>query len=111
MKVFRTLDLAIEFYELAEAQKVTGNLRDQLLRAASSISLNLSEGNAKRTTKEKRRYYHIAYASTQECKTILRLIKNQDQALADTVDKLGASIYKLMNAKIHTLRYTEDGSQ
>ena len=111
MKSFRTLDLSVEFYELSERSDVKGNLRDQLLRAASSISLNLSEGNAKRTPKEKRRYYHTAYASTQECKTILRLIKSQDPNLADTIDKLGASIYKLMNAKIHTLRYTEDSER
>jgi four helix bundle protein len=111
MNTFRTLDLAIEFYSLAEEQRVTGNLRDQLLRASSSISLNLSEGNAKRTAKEKRRYYHTAYASTQECKTILRLIKNQNKSLDEVVDKLGASIYKLMNAKIKTLPYTEDGSR
>ena len=110
MKSFRTLDLAIEFYGKAEEQKISGNLRDQLLRAASSISLNLSEGNAKRTPKEKRRYYHIAYASTQECKTILRLIKNTDAGLSDRVDKLAASIYRLMNAKVHTLPYTGNGS-
>ncbi len=111
MKTFRALELAIEFYQLAEKQAVKGNLRDQLLRAASSISLNLSEGNAKRTPKEKRRYYHTAYASTQECKTLLRLIKNSEPTLDEMVDKIGASIYKLMNAKIHTLRYTEDGSR
>lgn len=106
MKTFRTLDLAIEFYQLSEQQPVTGNLRDQLLRAASSISLNLSEGNAKRTPKEKRRYYHTAYASAQECKTILKLIRNQDSELENLNDRLGASIYKLMNAEIKTLPYT-----
>lgn len=111
MKTFRTLDLAVEFYEKAEDLKITGHLLDQLLRASASISLNLSEGNAKRTPKEKRRYYHTAYASTHECKTILRLMKNEDQGLADTVDKLGASIYRLMNAKIGTLRYTDYGEQ
>ena len=42
MKNFRTLELAIEFYEKAEALELTGNMRDQLHRAASSISLNFS---------------------------------------------------------------------
>lgn len=106
MSNFRTLELAIEFYGLTEKKDIKGNLRDQLLRAASSISLNLSEGNAKRTPKEKRRFYHTAYASTHECKTILRLIKNEDKELESMVDKLGASIYRLMNAKVRTLPYT-----
>lgn len=100
MKSFRTLDLAIEFYGMVEEQKVTGNLRDQLLRAASSISLNLSEGNAKRTEKEKKRFYHTAYASCQECKTILKLEKIDDNEIVDLADKLGAWLYKLLKSEI-----------
>ena len=103
MKTFRTLDLSIEFYELSVKSDIKGNLRDQLLRAASSISLNLSEGNAKRTEKEKKRYYHTAYASCQECKTILRLAKIDDEAMIDLGDKLGAWLYKLLRSEIPTL--------
>ena len=111
MQTFRTLDLAIEFYQKTEELKLKGNLRDQLDRAASSIPLNLSEGNAKRTPKEKRRYFHTAYASVQECKTIFRLIKKDQEEIANIADRLGASIYRLMNAKIGVLPYTEDGER
>lgn len=104
MKTFRTLDLAIEFYGKVEEQKVTGNLRDQLLRAASSISLNLSEGNAKRTEKEKKRYYHTAYASCQECKTIFKLAKVDNKEVIDLADKLGAWLYKLLKSEIQESR-------
>ena len=106
MRSFRTLDLAVEFYEKTENLKLQGNLRDQLHRAASSISLNLSEGNAKRTVKEKKRYYHTAYASLQECKTILRLIKNSELELDKLADHLGASIYKLMISDLRALQNT-----
>ena len=103
MKSFKTLDLSIEFYELSEMSDIKGNLRDQLLRAASSISLNLSEGNAKRTEKEKKRYYHTAYGSCQECKTILRLAKINNSELNRVVDHLGASLYKLLRANLRTI--------
>jgi four helix bundle protein len=99
-KKFRTLEFAIDFYAKVDEQKVTGNLRDQLLRAASSISLNLSEGNAKRTEKEKKRYYHTAYASCQECKTILRLAKIDESEINNLADKLGAWLYKLLKSEI-----------
>lgn len=106
MKTFRTLDLAIEFYERSEQSDIKGNLRDQLLRAAASISLNLSEGNAKRTVAEKKRYYQIAYASTQECRTILKLVKIQDENMHDMANKLGAWIYNLLKSDIRTQTFT-----
>ena len=107
MPTFRTLEHAINFHEQAEALSVKGHLRDQLLRASSSIALNLSEGNAKPSVKEKKRYYQTAYASSQECKTILRLSKATDSKAAQALDHLAASIYRLMNAKITTVRAKE----
>lgn len=107
MKTFRTLDLSVEFYELSEKSDLQGNLRDQLLRAASSISLNLSEGNAKRTTKEKKRFYQMAYSSQQECKAILKLAKVKDDQIFDTADKLGAWIFNLLKSEIPVLKFRD----
>lgn len=105
MKNFRALDLAVEFFERTEELKLQGNLRDQLHRAASSIALNLSEGNAKRTPKEKKRFYHTAYASAQECKTILKLAKVTDEEIVDMADKINAWIYNLLKSDIPTLKF------
>ena len=106
MKTFRALDLSVEFYDLSEKSDLKGNLRDQLLRAASSISLNLSEGNAKRTVAEKKRFYQMAYASAQECRTVLKLAKVPDEKMHDTADKLGAWIYNLLKSDIQTLKFS-----
>lgn len=70
---FRTLELAIEFYKGAEKLEVPKHLNDQLLRAASSVAMNLAEGNAKFSYKDKSRIYQIAYGSLRECQVILRL--------------------------------------
>lgn len=106
MKTFRTLELAIEFYDISEKSEVKGNLREQLLRASSSISLNLAEGNGKRTVPEKKRYYQMAYASVQECKTIFKLAKVKNEKLLDTVDKLGAWIFNLLKSDIQTQNFS-----
>jgi four helix bundle protein len=103
MKTFRTLELAVEFYELSEKSEVKGILRDQLLRAASSISLNLSEGNGKFSAKEKKRFYKIAYASLKESQTILRLAKVSDDEFLEKADHLGASLYKLIQSNISAI--------
>lgn len=102
MKTFRTLDLSEKFYHATESLKLSGNLRDQLTRASSSIALNLSEGNAKPSTKEKRRYYQTAYASLKECQTILRLAKIENEEINEKADFLGASLYKLTKAELST---------
>jgi four helix bundle protein len=97
---FRTLDLAIEFYDQVQTLPLTGNMKDQLYRAASSIALNLSEGNAKWSVKEKKRFYQNAYCSAQECKTIFKLVKSENSVAAVTADRLSASLYKLMTSKL-----------
>lgn len=100
MKEFRTLELAIEFYQAIEKLKVAGHLRDQLIRAASSISLNLSEGNAKGSINEKRHFFQTAYGSLRECQTIFRLLKVESPECVQQADRLGACLYKLVNSHI-----------
>jgi four helix bundle protein len=98
MKTFRTLDLAVEFYRMVENLAVPGHLKDQLLRAASSISLNLAEGNAKFSYKDKKRIYQIAMGSLRESQTILKLAKVEDLPIVQAADHLGASLYKLLKS-------------
>ncbi len=44
--------------------------RDQWLRAAQSIPLNIAEGNGKRSGKDRARYFDIARGSALECLAI-----------------------------------------
>ena len=44
--------------------------RDQWLRAAQSIPLNIAEGNGKRSLKDRSRFFDIARGSTLECSAI-----------------------------------------
>jgi len=98
MKTFRTLDLAVEFYNYTREIKLPRHLREQLDRAASSISLNLAEGNAKFSFKEKARIYQIAYGSFRESQTILRLAGYTPEQVEACSKHLGASLYRLIES-------------
>ena len=98
MKSFFTLDLAIEFYQTSKALKLPPHLKDQYLRACSSISLNLGEGSAKPTLADRRKFYFIALGSMRECQTILRLNGHSDGTLWKKADFLGVCIYRLCQA-------------
>lgn len=100
MKSFRTHDLALEFYKLTQKVKIPSHLREQLNRSASSISLNLAEGNAKFSYKDKSRIYQIAYGSLRESQTILQLANVQDKEIHAISKHLGSSLYRLIEATL-----------
>ena len=95
---FRSYQLAVKFYRLAQGQRAPRHLRDQLLRASSSVALNLSEGSAKRSPADRRRFYEIALGSVRECEAIVALLFPQASPLDEPVDKLARHVYKLVHA-------------
>jgi four helix bundle protein len=95
---FRSYQLAVEFYRLAQAQSAPRHLRDQLLRAASSAALNLSEGSSRRSPADRRRFYEISMGSIRECEAIIELLKPHSSALCEPVDKLARHVFNLVRA-------------
>ena len=93
MKNFRTYELAKEFFQECQKIKLNGAMKNQFERASLSIVLNLSEGSAKPTKKDKAKFYFIAYGSLKETRTLLELSGHSE--LDPIADKLGAYIWKL----------------
>lgn len=94
MNNFRTLELAEQFYSKHSNLKFgRRHLQDQFDRAILSIVLNLAEGSAKPTPKDRRKFYRIALGSLREVQALLKITGNvvpfQDS------DSLGASLYCL----------------
>lgn len=57
-------------YHFCSELKGHRNAKDQLLRAAQAIPLNLAEGNGKATAADRRRYFEIARGSALECAAV-----------------------------------------
>ena len=93
MEKFRTYQLAKQFYHKSNDLRLREPMRNQFQRAALSIVLNLAEGSAKSTAKERRKFYRIAFGSLREVQATLDILNHIE--LIKEADKLGAYLYKL----------------
>ena len=76
-----------------------GYLLDQLRRAMASVVLNLAEGNARKTTTERRRFFDISRASAAEvaaCIDLARAFSLVDRDRATAFKSRLSSVSKML---------------
>jgi four helix bundle protein len=95
LDVYRlSIDYVAFSYQIARSLKgVNRQARDQWLRAAQSIPLNIAEGNGKQSLKDKNRFLEIARGSALECASIHDVLRVCD-AITDDANQLGKSKLK-----------------
>jgi four helix bundle protein len=71
------IDLAVQTYELTEAPEFKGrySLRDQIERAAVSVSNNIAEGFDRGTNPDLLTFLYIARGSTGEVRSMLCMLE------------------------------------
>ena len=94
---FKSYQLSLQLYRGCEQVNAPHHLKDQLRRAALSVVLNLAEGSAKPTAKERRRFYSIALASAREVQALIEILGRRD--LWSAADQVGACLYRLVNPR------------
>ena len=78
--------VSIEFATMVPAltRAARASLRDQLERAAASVSLNLAEGSGRRGVRDRLQFFSIAQGSAMECAAAIDLLlANRHVAQAD----------------------------
>lgn len=97
--------LAVNIYELLSNCKDYG-LKDQMTRAAVSISSNIAEGAERGTDKEFVRFLHIAKGSAAELRTQLYIAgeiglinEEQRRKQVKTAETISAMLHGLIKAK------------
>lgn len=93
MKELFAHKLSVELYQAAKKEKLPHYLKDQLMRASSSVALNLNEGWGRRTEKDRMKFFTIALGSLREVQSIIKL--ENLVALEAKADFIGICIYKL----------------
>ena len=100
MKNFRAYQLSKTFYQQIATQKWPPHLKDQVLRASSSIVLNLAEGSGLPSQRQKSKHYNIAMGSLRECQAAIEMSQINDPNLHRLADSLAAHIYKLCKTTV-----------
>ena len=59
------------------------------------VALNLKEGSARHTEKDRHRFYRQALGSFRECEAIFDIIDLKSESLENLTNKLGASLFRL----------------
>ena len=101
-----SLELSDVIYEVAKMLPKSGefNLKSQILRAGTSISLNIAEGSTDSTNPEQIRYIKISLRSLIEVIACLRLIErrkySKDEVLMMTADSVSNKLFAKLNAFI-----------
>ena len=70
---------------LLEGSVRVGDVKDQLDRAATSIPLNIAEGNGKYGLKDRCKFFDIAHGSTLECAAGLDVLVAKGKLLPDQI--------------------------
>lgn len=74
-------------YRLLRANKsIPGYARDQLGRASLSIMLNIAEGSAKFSNKDRRNFYVTARGSTFECAALISFLRDENEMTTETFE-------------------------
>ena len=91
--------LAVDFARWAAWQtfpRHRSHLRDQLVRAADSIVLNIAEGSGHPPGNQRRNHHRIAKGSAAECCSVLDLVVLPDSAeQQDRLRRIGAMLGRM----------------
>lgn len=70
-------------------------LKDQILRASTSITLNIAEGAGRFSKPDKKHFYVISRGSIYECVSILRILNKQNHISNNTYIDLYSNLDSL----------------
>jgi len=76
-------------YRLLKVNKtIPGYAKDQLGRASLSIMLNIAEGSAKFSNKDRRNFYVTARGSTFECAALATFLNDENEMATEIFQEL-----------------------
>ena len=95
--------LAKEIYKFTFllSQKYQFSIGEQLRRSSLSVVLNIVEGYARKSDKEKKHFYHISFGSLKETQYLLKFIEDLELISLEKINKnIQPSFYMVNRSKL-----------
>src|SRR5437588_12241383 len=89
---------------LLEGTLRIGEVKDQLDRASTSISLNIAEGNGKYAPKDRCRFFDIAHGSALECAAGLDILVAKQKLTVEQIRPGKDSLQKIVRMLIGLIK-------
>ena len=93
----------IDAKEIIHTTKLDNYIKDQLSRAAFSVTLNIAEGSGKFSNADRRNYFTTARASVFECVAIMDILHEEKkinepyyQSLLKNADELSRILFTMI---------------
>ncbi len=100
LEKFNVYQMAKEYYWACRSLNLPKHRQEQLLRASSSVALNIAEGAGKNSVADRKHFYSIALGSLRESYAILELEKVVNPDLSKKADQLAAMLFVLSKKSI-----------
>jgi four helix bundle protein len=91
----KSLAFTTETYQLLKSSNIDKILKNQLQRAATSITLNIAEGSGRFTQKDKNSFYVNARGSVLECVSIFQILLKTEQLDKDSYNNFYLKLEEL----------------
>lgn len=89
---------------LLDSASRVGEVKDQLDRASTSVSLNIAEGNGKYTPKDRCRFFDIAHGSAPECAAGLDILVAKSKVTREQIRPGKESLQRIVRMLVGLIK-------
>ncbi|PKL43593.1 MAG: four helix bundle protein [Candidatus Riflebacteria bacterium HGW-Riflebacteria-2] len=99
LDVYRiAIEMTAWMFDMSRTVKeMSRHTKDQMIRAAQSVPLNIAEGNGKRSVADRCRFFEIARGSALECAAVLDILFACKAIAADQVNHGKTLLFRIVS--------------
>jgi len=108
LKVYeKAIDFTVEIFQLTEKSSINLNIKNQLERAALSISNNISEGFELQSNRQFVKFLYYSKGSSGECRNILTVVYRLKQIKPEIYNDLKNKTIEISKQLANFIKYLQ----